>query len=581
MKHPLQKLRFKKSPEETSKVKKRIHASLIFVLLLASMPVALWKLSAKAESVLIYIRSDGSVDPPTAPIQQSGDLYTFTTNISGFVFVQKDNIVIDGNSNWLQGNGAGYGFDLTGRDNVTIMNCSIKGFCVGIHMYFSSNVVLMNNHVGLNEGGGFQILSSQGTHMINNELTRNGGNALWVSASNEIIISGNLVTDNYAGITIVASSVFMRNNSISRNSYNFGVEGEVLSHFVSDIDTSNTINDRPIYYLMNSGNMEIPPNAGYVAAVNSTGIIIRNLTLVNNENGVLLGFSSNSIVENVSASSNNYGIQLFESSNNSITNCNLQTNYCAIRVQNSTNNNITWNQVISNWYGIRLIESSGNRVYHNSFSSYTKQADADPDSTDIWDDGYPAGGNHWSDYKGVDLNQGYYQNMTGSDGIGDTPYVINTINRDNFPLMEPWNPKEDKTPPKINGLSRTPDSDVPAGQEVTVRANVTDAESGVKNVTLSYRQGNASSWNDLPMHYNVTLGLYEAVIPSQLNQTSVLYEITAFDNVGNIAWENDAGQYHVYSVTPEQWTLTALFFLMAVSALVLSMKRKHDATKSS
>jgi parallel beta-helix repeat protein len=312
--------------------------------------------------------------------------------------------------------------------------------------------------------------------MINNELTRNGGNALWVSASNEIIISGNLVTDNYAGITIVASSVFMRNNSISRNSYNFGVEGEVFSHFVSDIDTSNTINNRPIYYLMNSGNMEIPPNAGYVAAINSTGIIIRNLTLVNNENGVLLGFSSNSIVENVSASSNNYGIQLFESSNNSITNCNLQTNYCAIRVQNSTNNNIAWNQIISNWYGIRLIESSGNRVYHNSFSSYTKQADADPDSTDIWDDGYPAGGNHWSDYEGVDSNQGYYQNMTGSDGIGDTPYVINTINRDNFPLMESWNPKEDKTPPKINGLSRMPDPDVPVGQEVTVRANVTDAD---------------------------------------------------------------------------------------------------------
>ena len=36
---------------------------------------------------------------------------------------------------------------------------------------------------------------------------------------------------------------------------------------------------------------------------------------------------------------------------------------------------------------------------------------------------------------------GPYQNETGSDGIGDTPYVINADNIDNYPLGEPWSPK--------------------------------------------------------------------------------------------------------------------------------------------
>jgi len=57
----------------------------------------------------------------------------------------------------------------------------------------------------------------------------------------------------------------------------------------------------------------------------------------------------------------------------------------------------------------------------------------------IWDDGYPSGGNYWSDYNGTDLFSGSYQNETGSDGIGDTPYVIDENNQDNYPLIAPFN----------------------------------------------------------------------------------------------------------------------------------------------
>jgi len=59
---------------------------------------------------------------------------------------------------------------------------------------------------------------------------------------------------------------------------------------------------------------------------------------------------------------------------------------------------------------------------------------------DIWDNGYPSGGNYWSDYKDADLYSGPYQNETGSDGIGDTPYTIDANNVDRYPLMSPWSP---------------------------------------------------------------------------------------------------------------------------------------------
>jgi hypothetical protein len=52
-----------------------------------------------------------------------------------------------------------------------------------------------------------------------------------------------------------------------------------------------------------------------------------------------------------------------------------------------------------------------------------------------WNNGYPSGGNYWSDYNGTDFYSGPYQNVTGSDGIGDTSYVIDANNTDDYPLM--------------------------------------------------------------------------------------------------------------------------------------------------
>jgi hypothetical protein len=59
-------------------------------------------------------------------------------------------------------------------------------------------------------------------------------------------------------------------------------------------------------------------------------------------------------------------------------------------------------------------------------------------SNNTWDDGYPSGGNYWSDYAGSDSFFGVYKNLTGSDGLGDTPYNIGVDNVDHYPLMSPY-----------------------------------------------------------------------------------------------------------------------------------------------
>ena len=70
------------------------------------------------------------------------------------------------------------------------------------------------------------------------------------------------------------------------------------------------------------------------------------------------------------------------------------------------------------------------QVYDSSVSDSSIQL-----STNIWDFSYQVGGNYWSDYTGVDVKSGAGQNETGSDGKGDTAYIINTKNKDNYPLL--------------------------------------------------------------------------------------------------------------------------------------------------
>ena len=48
------------------------------------------------------------------------------------------------------------------------------------------------------------------------------------------------------------------------------------------------------------------------------------------------------------------------------------------------------------------------------------------DPINIWDNGIV--GNYWDDYTGLDED---------GDGIGDTPYLINSEIGDRFPLMNP------------------------------------------------------------------------------------------------------------------------------------------------
>jgi len=369
---------------------KKTASGIMLTLLLTGLLMMAFHIQPVRASGTIYIRADGSIDPPTAPIQRNEDIYIFTDNVNDEVEVERSNIMIDGNGYILQGRRSGSGFRLSNVSNVIIKNTNIKGFSNGVYLYYSSNNILFKNEITAIKNMGIWLISSS-----NNTIYKNNVNT----------------TINYDGIYLQRSSNF---NSISSNNFTNNRSGVQLSD-----SSNNSI----------SGNKIANNNAGVWLRGSSNSNCIEGNNITANGRGILLLSHCNSIKRN-NITANGDGIQLgdlFEGA--------------------ADYNTISENNITANDPSI-LIEggSSHNEFYHNNFIDntppmiiYTVVNETVVGTENIWDDGYPSGGNYWSDYEDTDQFSGLYQNETGSDGIGDTAYIIeefkNVSNIDYYPLM--------------------------------------------------------------------------------------------------------------------------------------------------
>jgi parallel beta-helix repeat protein len=164
---------------------------------------------------------------------------------------------------------------------------------------------------------------------------------------------------------------------------------------------------------------------------------------------VVNGGTNNTLTDNlIVVDEGSTGIGLISASFNLINNNTVTGGWGGIVLISSTNN-VIMNNIVGNQTDtarsydgtVALQFSSGNTFYHNSFLNDVNRVYV-LNSVNLWDNGYPSGGNYWSNYVGSDLLCGPFQNITGCDGICDAPYVIDANNQDKYPLREryPWRP---------------------------------------------------------------------------------------------------------------------------------------------
>lgn len=147
------------------------------------------------------------------------------------------------------------------------------------------------------------------------------------------------------------------------------------------------------------------------------------------------------------------GFSMSGGDSNVITKNTLSNNMLGMYFGSTTNNTVTENQItytatnlIYHPDGISFHYASGNHIYHNTFNAAVGGQVGSVESNNTWDNGFPSGGNYWSNY-GVDGSN--FTKIAGT-GIYDCPYLINDENIDYYPLVEPYT----ATTPVVTILSK-------------------------------------------------------------------------------------------------------------------------------
>ncbi|TET90893.1 MAG: DUF1416 domain-containing protein [Methanomassiliicoccales archaeon] len=302
------------------------------------------------------------------------------------------------------------------------------------------------------------------------------------------------------------------------DSHNITIKNSTVSGaWIHDVDIAYSTNITIV-------NSRIGPNRlGSLISWGCSNVTIKDNIFPGGRVGIELYDETNVEITGNTIASND-GIHLINVSHSNVTGNSVTAWVKNVHLEDSSNITLSENTIIGRHnftYGAHLENSSSIFLNHNNFMNNTYQALDDLGSENSWDDGYPSGGNYWSNYTGVDQKSGPNQDQPGSDGIGDTPFIIDTNSQDNYPLMTPIGSLAPliwiKTPTEGEILTTTPTQVYGYAQD----------RSG-KNLERAEVRVNAGPWTDANFFV-----VWDWTISIDLIPGPNLVEARVWDNTGN------------------------------------------------
>jgi len=386
---------------------------------------------------------------------------TVSRNDKGISLQYSENNILDTNIAYMN-NLDGISLVNSSGNNL-ICNIADSNNKYGIVIHHSGRNTLVQNSAS-NNTYNFKLAGFQDFHFDNNIDTtnlvegkpiiyvRNASNrvydastnagTIYVIESKNLLIENLILSGNEHGILLWNTTNSQIENVTTSNN-NYGIFLQNSNH---NILTSNRVNDNEVGINLQQSNNNalvsntITPNNGYgIHIIESNNNTLASNTVSFNYKGMTFLHSQNMLLNYNKITANYEGLTLTYT-NNSVLMYNVidSNTWYGVNLVYSIQNNLTNNNITQNLFGMNLQQSYTNTIIHNNFVNNTKQVRTSSANTNLWDNAYPSGGNCWSDFTGTDIYGGMYQNLTESDGIGDTQYIVDDDNQDRYPLMNPY-----------------------------------------------------------------------------------------------------------------------------------------------
>jgi len=249
-----------------------------------------------------------------------------------------------------------------------IDNCTIYNVPAYAGIYVKEDTTIVENCEVYNHGH-FGIYVSDPYDDVINCSVHDGEMGIRVSDKNILVKDCEVWNNSDSGIFCYSrTGIVLRNNTIWNSTENFGILPSSVSYLLGmDIDTSNTVNGKPIYFLRSQADLVLDEtmSVGWVGLVSCTNITVKNLHFPGFYDGMILA-NSDCHIYNCSVTGCHYGFLVYDCDNELVLeNCTAYDNNIATQLQKSEGNTITGYTAYNNKFGLWIHSSSENNVLRN------------------------------------------------------------------------------------------------------------------------------------------------------------------------------------------------------------------------
>jgi len=248
-----------------------------------------------------------------------------------------------------------------------------SGIYLGGHACYNT---VSNNLMAKNDAAGITVYQHSEYNIIKNNTVRNNvDNGIYLVGSGYSTVRHNEIYDNeiYGIHSLHSYNNKLRNNTMYDNKYNFRITGELPKSFdyTHDIDTSNLIEGKSMYYFVEESDKDVPSDAGFVGLVDCENILVSDVNVSKTGSGILLVRTNNSIIKNSVVRDNLHGILALYSNYNTIENIyGTRNDDTAVRIEYSRENKIFLNNLSENSYrygdGLELYNCNNHTIGNNT-----------------------------------------------------------------------------------------------------------------------------------------------------------------------------------------------------------------------